>query len=77
MILAYTAKLSLSTQRTSIKAQKIDGSVLETYGIASASFLLQNSLRRVWFFEEIFLLADTSIEVILRMPFLSFSNADF
>ena len=42
----------------------------------SASFLLQNSLKKVRFFEETFLLTDTNIEVILMMPFFSFSNAD-
>ncbi len=45
--------------------------------MVSASILLQNSLERVQFFEETFLLADTSIEVVLRMFFLALSNADF
>ncbi len=37
---AYTVKLGVTTWKTSIKAQKIDGSLLETYGIVSPSFLL-------------------------------------
>ncbi len=41
-----------------------------------ARFSLQDSLGKVWFFEETFLLADTSMEVVLGMPFLSLSNAD-
>ncbi len=73
---AYAAELGLTTWKTSLGAQKIDDSPLETYSMASASFLLQDSLGRVWFFEEIFLLANTNIEVILEMPFLSLSNAD-
>ncbi len=73
---AYTVELGLTAWKTSVGAQKIDGLPLETYGMASASFLLQNSLRRVRFFEETFLLADTSMEVVLGMPFLSLSNAD-
>ncbi len=76
MTLAYAVKLGLTTQKTSIGAQKIDGLSLETYDIASASFSLQDNLRRVRFFEETFLLADTSMEVVLEMPFLSFSNTD-
>ncbi len=44
--------------------------------MALASFSLQDSLRRIRFFEEIFLLANTSMEVVLGMPFLSLSNAD-
>ncbi len=72
----YTAELGLTARKTSVRAQKIDGSPLETYDMASASFLLQDSLGSVRFFEETFLLADTSMEVVLRMPFLSLSNTD-
>ncbi len=43
----YTAKLGLTTRETSVGAQKIDGSPLETHGIASARFLLQDSLEKV------------------------------
>ncbi len=41
-----------------------------------ASFSLQDSLGRVRFFEETFLLAEINIEMVLEIPFLSFSNAD-
>ena len=44
--------------------------------MTSASFSLLDSLRRIQFFEETFLLADTSIEVVLEMPFLSLSHAN-
>ncbi len=77
MTLAYAKELSLTTQNTSVGAQKIDGSPLETYGMVSASFLLQDSLGTVRFFEETLLLANTSKEVVLRMLFLALSNADF
>ncbi len=73
---AYVAELGLTARKTSGGAYKIDDLALKTYGMASASFLLQDSLRRVRFFEETFLLADTSMEVVLRMPFLSPSNVD-
>ncbi len=73
----YAKKLGFTTQKTSVGAQKINGSLLETYGMALASFSLQNSLGRVRFFEETFLLAGTSIEVVLGMPFLALNNADF
>ncbi len=76
MTLAYAAELGLTTWKTSVRAQKIDGPSLETYGMAPTSFSLQDSLGRVRFFEETFLLADTSMEVILGMPFLSLSNAN-
>ncbi len=76
MTLAYAKKLGLTTRKTSIGAQKIDGSPLKTYGMVSASFSIPDSLGRVRLFEERFLLADTSMEVVLRIPFLSYSNAD-
>ncbi len=73
---AYAAELGFTARKTSIRAQKIDSSPLETHGIVSARFSLQNSLGKVWFCEETFLLADTSMEVVLRMLFLSLSNAN-
>ncbi len=73
----YVAELGFITRKISVRAQKIDSSPLKTYGIVLASFSLQDILRRVWFFEETFFLADTSIEVVLGMPFLTLSNADF
>lgn len=39
--------------------------------------LLQNSLERVLFYKEIFLLIDTNIEVVLRMFFLFFNSTNF
>ncbi len=74
---AYVTELGLTTQKTSVGAQKINGSSLETYGMVTAGFSLQDSQGRVRFFEEIFLLANTSIEMVLGMPFLAIINADF
>lgn len=73
---AVAAKLGLSTRPTGIGAQKIDGSALKTYGMVIAGFSIQDKLGRIRFFEETFLLADTSMEVVLGMPFLALSNAD-
>ncbi len=73
---AFVAKLGLRPRSTNVGAQKIDGSPQETHGMASARFLIQDSLGRVRFFEETFLLADTNMEVVLGMLFLSLSNAD-
>ena len=41
-----------------------------------AGFSVQDKLGKVRFFEETFLLADTSMEVVLGMLFLTFSDAD-
>ncbi len=37
---AYAAKLGLTTRKTGVGAQKIDGSPLETHGMTSAKFSL-------------------------------------
>ena len=41
-----------------------------------ANFQMEDKLGRTWFFQETFLLADISVEVVLCMPFLTLSNAD-
>ena len=41
-----------------------------------ASFQVEDKLGRAWFFQETFLLANISAEVVLLMPFVIFSNAD-
>ena len=73
---AYTSRLGLRVYRTNIGAQKIDGTTLETFGMVLASFQMEDKLGKIWFFQETFLLADINMEVILGMPFLTFSNAD-
>ena len=69
-------KLGLRTRKTDIGAQKIDGSLLETYEMVIAAFQVKDKLSRAQFFQEAFLLADTSMEVALGILFLTFSNAD-
>lgn len=56
--------------------QKINGLFLETYGMILAKFSIQNSLGKLKFFEETFLLINTSIKVILGMVFFFFNNTD-
>ena len=73
---AYASKLGLQIHRTNIGAQKIDGSTLKTFGMVLASFQVEDKLRKAQFFQKTFLLADISAEVVLDMPFLTFSNTD-
>lgn len=72
----YVAKLILKVRHINIGAQKINGSTLKTFEIVLASFQVEDKLGRAWYFQKTFLLADINIEVVLRMPFLIFSNAD-
>lgn len=73
---AYASKLGFRAHQTDVGAQKIDGSTLETFGMVLTNFQVGDKLGRAQYFQETFLLADTSVEVVLGMPFLTFSNAD-
>lgn len=75
MPLVYTLKLGLQVRRTIFEAQKNDGSTLKIFLIVLASFQAEDKFERARIFQEIFLLADTSIEVVLRIPFPTLSNA--
>ena len=76
MTLIYTAKLGLKVRRINVGAQKIDGSTLKTFEIVLVSFKIEDKLEKARFFQETFLLADVSMEVMLGMHFLALSNAD-
>ena len=73
---AYVSKLGLRVRHTDVGAQKIDGSTLETFEIVLTNFQVEDKLGRARFFQETFLLANTSVELILGMFFLALSNAD-
>ena len=72
----YAKRLGLKTQKTNVGAQKIDGSILETFGMVIADLQVEDKSGRLRFFQEIFLVADTKFEVILGISFLKLSNAD-
>lgn len=76
MTLIFTAKLGISPRQTGVGAQKINSLPLEIYNIVFIGFSVQDKLGIIWFFKIIFLLTNTSIEVVWRMFFLVFSNAD-
>ena len=76
MIPGYVSKLGLKVRSINVGVQKINGSILKTFEIILASFQVDNTLKRARFFQETFLLTDLSIEVVLRMSFLIFNNAD-
>ena len=69
-------KLGLPVRPTNVGAQKIDGTMLDTFGMVVTAFSVTDKANRVRFFEETFLVANVSPEVVLGMPFLTLSNAD-
>ena len=76
MLPAYASKLGFNFHHTDVEAQKIDDSTFETFGIVQASFQIEDKLGRIRFFQEMFLLADISTEVVVSMSFLTLSNID-
>ena len=49
---------------------------MNTFGIVIADCSVKNKLGRVQFFQGTFLLANIGLEVVLGMPFLTFSKVD-
>ncbi len=72
----YIVKLGVMTWKTDIGTQKINSLSLVTDGVILVGFSVKNKLGKVWFFEKTFLLADNSREVVLKIPFFTFSNAN-
>ena len=72
----FAKQLGVSIRPIDVEAQKIDGTTLDTHGIVVAAFSVVDKANRVRFFEEIFLVANISSEVVLGMPFLTLSDAD-
>ena len=50
--------------------------MLDIYKIVVAAFLVTNKANRVRFFEETFLMANVSLEVVFRILFFTLSGAD-
>ena len=72
----FAWELGLPIRYTDIGAQKIDGTMLDTYEMVVTAFSVTGKANWVKFFEEIFLVANVSPEMVIGMPFLTFSSAD-
>ncbi len=73
---AFTHQLGLKICKTNVGAQKINGTTLEIYGMVVIIFFVSDKDGRKKFFEESFLLADVKPDIVLRILFLTMSNAD-
>ena len=73
---AFARKLGFYIQKTNVRAQKIDGSILKTFGIVIADFQVEDKGGRPSFFQKIFLRANIKSEMIFKMLFLKISNID-
>ena len=72
----YATKLNLRARKIDIGAEKIDKSHLDTFRMVIANCLVKYKLGRVRFFQETFLLANISLEVVLEIFFFTLSSAD-
>ena len=73
---AFAERLGLVVQTTNVGAQKINGTTLETYIMVVVAFSVADQADRVKFFEEIFLVANVSPNIVFGMLFLTLSSAD-
>ena len=69
-------KLKLPIRPIDVGAQKIDGTMLDTFEMVVIAFLVMDKANRVIFFEETFLVANVSPEVVFRILFLTLNGAD-
>lgn len=76
MTSAYVTVLVLHICFIDVETQKINGFTLLTHGIVLTNSQLEDKQKRLWFFQKIFLVANTTIEVVLRMLFLFFNKME-
>ena len=72
----FAEKLGLVVQFTNVGAQKIDGTTFETYGMVITSFSMTDQANKIRFFEETFLVANISTDMVLEISFLTLSDTD-
>lgn len=68
---AYASKLGLKVRPTNVRVQNVDGFTLKNFSMILVSFQVEDKLGNTRFFQEIFLVANTSIEVIFKNTFPS------
>ena len=72
----FAKELGFLIRLTDVGAQKIDGTMLDTYEIVVAAFLVTDKANRIRLFEKTFLMANVSSKVVLGVSFLTLSDAD-
>ena len=72
----FAKKLGFPIRPIDVRAQKIDGTTLETFGIVVAAFSVTNKDNQVRFFKKTFLVANVSPKVVFGISFLTLSTAN-
>ena len=73
---AFAKELGLSIRSINFKAQKIDGTTIDIFGIVVVAFLVMDKANRVRFFEETYLVANMNPKVVFGMIFFTLNGAD-
>ena len=74
--LTFAKELDLSIRPIDVEAQKINGTMLDTFGMVISAFSVMNKANQVKFFEKTFLVANVSLEIVLEILFLILSGAN-
>ena len=72
----FVKELGLPIKSKNVEMQKIDGIMLDIYGIIVAVFSVTNKANWGRFFKQTFLVANVSPEVVFGILFLILSSAD-
>lgn len=63
--LVYIAQLGFKDQSTNVKAQEINNSIFKTFEVVLVNFQVNSKLNKAQFFQNNFLLVNTSMDVVL------------
>lgn len=63
--------MSFKAQKTNIKVPKLNDTILQTYKIIVSTFFILDKDGRIMFFKKSFLLANISLNIVLKMLFLT------
>ena len=73
---SFAKQLDLSIRSTDVGAQKIDSTMQDTHEIVVAAFSVVEKANQIRFFQETFLVANVSPEIVFGMSFFILSGAD-
>lgn len=76
MTLAFRTTFVIINKIINMRPCKIDNSYLKTYNIFSVRFYFLDNLRKIRFFEDTFLLAETNMKMAVGIFFLFFTKTD-
>ena len=72
----FTREIELPIKPTDVRAQKINGTTLDTYEMVVVAFSVKNKANQVKFFKKTFLVANINPEIVLEMPFFTLYGED-